>query len=455
MSGIDIPSELERYLRERPSVGIVLGLLQGSEITSVFSAGTTHVGHTTAPDVDSVFRIASMTKSFTAAAVLLLRDRGMLRLDDPASTYLPWLPQREVSIRDLLTMNAGYPTDDPWGDRHEPTALDDFDALVAAGVATIRDPRSGFEYSNLSYALLGRLITMVSGRAYTDFVTQELLLPLGMTASTFDHRLIPSAHVAQGHHETAAGFVVEPQTLPGAFSPMGGLHSSVRDLSKWMYGFIAAWHGDADHPLSIASRREMQSPQNFARLVVRADEGSASSLSYGYGLLAEEHSVLGRFVHHSGGYPGFGSHMRWHPETGLGVVALSNRTYAAPVAMCESILLERVAEAAPLVPVDQRLWPRTREAMVVAERLFAAWDDELADKWFAHNMDLDVPRAERRERAGTAAGSTDWQAVPDSLTSRSAAHAKWKLVGPGGEVWVELLMSPDPTPLIQLLTFTA
>ena len=80
-------------------------------------------------------------------------------------------------------MNAGFPTDDPWGDRHEPTALTDFDAMITAGVSMIRDPRTGFEYSNLSYALLGRIITAVTGRAYTDFVTQELLLPIGMTSA--------------------------------------------------------------------------------------------------------------------------------------------------------------------------------------------------------------------------------------------------------------------------------
>lgn len=450
----DIQAEIDRYLVERPSVGIVLALVQGDAITEVFSAGTTHVGRASAPDVDSVFRIASMTKSFTAAAVLLLRDRGQLRLDDPASDYIPWLPQRDITVRDLLTMNAGFPTDDPWGDRHEPTPIEAFDALVADGVSMIRDPRTGFEYSNLSYALLGRMITSITGVEYTAFVTRELLQPLGMRASTYDHRTIPDARVAQGHHDVAGEFVVEPQTLPGAFSPMGGLHSSARDLAIWVAGFLGAWHGNDAHPLSKASRLEMQSPQNFARLVVRSDEGSASSLSYGYGLLAEEHSVLGRFVHHSGGYPGFGSHMRWHPETGLGIIALSNRTYAAPVPLCERILCELVADATPLTPPIDRLWPRTREAMQVAERLFNAWDDDLASSWFAHNMDLDVPRAVRRDAAAKlqqeiGAAESDVHA----LSSRSAAHARWSLRGANGSVWVELLMSPDREPRIQSLNY--
>ena len=453
---LDIQSEIKGYLAERPSVGIVLGLLRNDEITDVFSAGTTRLGTATLPDLDSVFRIASMTKSFTAAAVLLLRDQDRIRLDDPVVEYLPHVPRRDITVRDLLTMNAGFPTDDPWGDRHEPTALTDFDAMITAGVSMIRDPRTGFEYSNLSYALLGRIITAVTGRAYTDFVTQELLLPIGMTSTVYDHRVIPDQHRALGYQELATGFVEQPQTLPGAFSPMGGLHSSVRDLSRWVHGLMSAWHGETEHPLSVASRREMQLPHNFARMVVRTEDdgrATASSMSYGYGLIAEEHSALGRFVHHSGGYPGFGSHMRWHPETGLGVIALSNRTYAAPVAVCERVLFERVAAATPLVPVMDRLWPATKDAMRVAEELLEEWNDAVADTWFAHNMDLDVPRAERRGCVLALATSSRREAA--SITSRSAAHARWTVTGERGTVVVELLMSPDPDPRIQQLTYTA
>lgn len=457
MTGTTIAAELEQFLRERPSVGIVVGLIDGGSISEVHAAGTTHLGTQRLPDVDSVYRIASMTKSFTAAAVLLLRDRGQLGLDDAVSDFLPWMSPRNVTVRDLLTMNAGFPTDDPWGDRHEPTALQDFDALVASEVPTIRDPRTGFEYSNLSYALLGRVISAVSDDSYPEFVTRELLRPLGMTSTVFDYREIPGDRRVQGYHETAVGFVEEPQTPPGAFSPMGGLHSSVRDLARWVHGLNGAWQGDEEHPLSIASRREMQSPQNFARLIVRStdDPVTASSLSYGFGLLAEEHSAFGRFVHHSGGYPGFGSHMRWHPDTGLGIVALSNRTYAAPVALCERLFAARVSGATPRHPISEQLWSRTREAMDVAEQLLQSWDDTLADEWFAHNLDLDTPRSERRdtfEALGRRAG--EFTRSPETLQSRSAAHARWSVVGNAGSLWVEVLMSPDPTPRIQHLNVT-
>ena len=115
------------------------------------------------PDELTVFRIASMTKSFTAAAVLLLRDEGALRLGDPAQAYVPELAglgslASAVTIRRLLTMTAGFPTDDPWGDRLQGQPLAEFAEFLAGGVSFAWVPGTRFEYSNLGYAILGRVI---------------------------------------------------------------------------------------------------------------------------------------------------------------------------------------------------------------------------------------------------------------------------------------------------------
>ena len=109
------------------------------------------------PDADTVFRIASMTKCFTAATILLLRDEGRLRLDDPVRRHVPelagWAPptadRGPITIRQLLTMSAGLPTDDPWGDRQQGLPLDRFARLLAAGPTFAWPPGIMFEYSNL------------------------------------------------------------------------------------------------------------------------------------------------------------------------------------------------------------------------------------------------------------------------------------------------------------------
>ena len=129
-----------------------------------------------------------MTKSFTAAAVLLLRDEGTLRLDDPAEEYVPQLTglplpsadSARPTVRNLLQMNAGWPQDDPWADRQ--LYLDDaaIDAITTTGLSYSNPPGTRFEYSNFGYILLGRVIQAASGIPAMQFITERLLEPLGM-----------------------------------------------------------------------------------------------------------------------------------------------------------------------------------------------------------------------------------------------------------------------------------
>ncbi len=405
-------------------------------------------------DISAAFRIASMTKSFTAATVLCLRDEGLLSLDAPIADLLP--PARSIGlppsapplrIAHLLTMTGGFPTDDPWGDRQESLPLPDFDALVAAGLTFCRPPGLEFEYANIGYALLGRVIAQVTGSDYRDVVRERLLDPLGMTASTFD--VTVTSHRIVGRHPTAQGLIDQAEGPSGAFSPMGGLWSTVGDVATWVAFLESAW---ADAPdtgvLSRWSRREMQRPH-----VVAGREADGSIDSYGLGLRISDHAELGRFIHHSGGYPGFGSHMRWHPDTRWGVVALANRTYAPMRDACASALAEIVAEeaadAARVRAVD-RLWPQTEQAMVLAEALLAEWDDAALDAMAAVNLDLDQGRDERRSAwQSLAAGGVVRDGV--SVISRSPAHARWIVATDGGRVELEVLLTGEREPRIQTL----
>ena len=139
-----------------------------------------------------------MSKSFTASAILLLRDAGALALDDPAAQYVPELAgwtygsadAAPVTIRQLLTMTAGFPTDDPWGDRQQGLPITAFDELLAAGVSFNWAPGTRFEYSNLGYAILGRVVTMASGVLYDEFIRTRLLAPLGLGRTGFERRRV-------------------------------------------------------------------------------------------------------------------------------------------------------------------------------------------------------------------------------------------------------------------------
>jgi CubicO group peptidase (beta-lactamase class C family) len=453
-----------KHQQEKKIPGVAYGLIKDGQLVHVKGFGQTVLDSGTCPERSSVFRIASMTKSFTATAILLLRDAGKLRLDDDITIYLPWtdsigVPEfgHPITVRDLLTMNAGFPTDDPWGDRQESLEIETFDDLVSQGLSFTRAPRMGFEYSNLGYALLGRIISVTSGMDYLDFVKSAIHQPLEMSSTTFHQSEVVGEQFVQGYAEFATGFVPEPLTVPGAFSAMGGLLSNVEDMAKWIAGFQSAWNESSTHPLQKWSRREMQEPQRHARTTAFTDPHTnqikSITTSYGYGLLVDDDSLLGRFVSHSGGYPGFGSHMRWHPQSGWGIVALGNRTYAPMMPAASEALNIIVRDHVPAKTYSESdVWFETASAMNAVEELLTNWDNQLADDWFAVNMDLDQPRVERVAAitAVTGTGSTISR-IPGSLSSTTPAHAKWQISSDSGLVEIELLMSPTAPPKIQTL----
>lgn len=446
--------------------GVAYGVVRHGTLVHSGGLGSASLGGP-APDADTVFRIASMTKSFTASAVLLLRDEGALRLDDPLAVHLPVasaLDQRDgpaITLRDLLTMGAGLATDDPWGDRQESLPIPEFDDLVAGGLSACWPNRTAFEYSNTAYALLGRVIEQVSGLDYPTFVRQRLCRPLGMTATAFDPHDVPADRRAEGYRIAADGKPVpEPLVSPGAYSAMGGLLSSVRDLATWIGGFTDAWTAAAPpHPVDRWSRREAQEMARFIA-VEPLPEGGSVAVGYGYGLQAQQHSVLGRIVAHSGGYPGFGSHMRWHPASGWGVVALGNSTYApmhVPVAEALSRIVTMTGAAhgsSPAMVVDP--WPQTIAAMTVAERLLAGDDSVVDDATWSPNMDLDIPRAERlAQLTGIRESLGSWTRDEASVKHPTPARATWTVSGETGAARLEVWMTPERHPRIQKLVVTA
>lgn len=441
--------EFELVQKEKGIPGIAFGLIHNGVLVYSSGVGERIIGGP-APDADSIFRIASMSKSFTAQAILLLRDRGLLSLDDHITQYLPWtstigIPagSAQISIRDVLTMGAGFPTDDPWGDRQENLPLEQFDSLIAAGITFNRNVNTAFEYSNLGYALLGRIISEVSGVRYEDFMKNEIQIPQGMTRSSYFTEYVPEDVRAVGYVKFDAGLIEEPVTSTGAFTPMGGLHSSVRELTSWVAMFQAG-KAEAQVPYRHIQSTLAKAQDDIVERIVTA--------SYGYGLFIEDDSELGRFVSHSGGYPGFGSHMRWHHESSWGIIALGNLTYAPMSVIGAKVMNQIVHLHMKENPKKVVIAPRTIEAMKTVESLLEKWDDTLADEWFAVNMDLDQPRNERRAALEKILeGNLNIERVESSVTSSTLSHAKWSVQSGSKSIEIEMLMSPEKNPRIQKL----
>ncbi|MDX6341989.1 MAG: hypothetical protein QOH87_2127 [Trebonia sp.] len=474
-----VTDEIVRRFHERGGQpAIAYGIVRDGELVHAAGFGQRSLGgpvsDRAAPDERTVFRIASMSKSFTASAILLLRDAGALALDDPAATYVPELAgwvngaadAGPLTIRHLLTMTAGFPTDDPWGDRQQGLPVDSFRALLADGVCFNWAPGTRFEYSNLGYAVLGLVVTAASGVPYDEFIRTRLLAPLRMSRTGFAAEEFGAADLATGYRRGPDGWQELPFDPYGAFAPMGGVFSCVADLATWSAGFAAAFPPDgpgAAHPLSAASRRQMQLPQAVTgwRAPDRIPGGPPAAPSYyGFGLFVDEDPAFGRVVSHSGGYPGFGSNMRWHPATKLAVVALGNGTYSAMYALAELVLRALLTPSpschVALAPAGGP-WPETLAAADAVNALLRDWDDAAADALFTENVALDRPYDERRSDLGllrTRIGAFDVDASR-AAESDTPAQRRWWLFGERGTVAVTIQLNPQrsPAPRVQSLTF--
>lgn len=406
---------------------------------------------------NSLFRIASMTKSFTAAAVLLLRDEGVLRLDAPVGEYAPEFtglrgPTADapmITVRHLLTMSSGLCTDDPWADRHLDISDDDLDLVVLSNPLFAEGPGTSFEYSNLGYGILGRVIHRVSRLRPQAFISERLLKPLGMT-----HTVWESADAPEGT-DVVIGMradVVAPECAPldGGLATMGGLWSTAADLAKWTGFFTDAYPARDDEDAGLlkrSSRREMQCIHTFVESHnVTTSDGTHWNANggYGMGLLINQDKELGEVVGHSGGLPGYGSNMRWVKGTGFGVVALGNATYT-PMAAATRRALDALSAAHVVRKPTVAASPTLTQAGASLVELLLHWEgdkaDEQARSLFADNVEPDSPFAERRDNAA-AMRAKHGELHLSRIEATSAAAGKAIMHSAQGEVTVTFSLSP-------------
>ena len=423
-----------------------------------------------APDLDTVYRIASVSKGFTAATVLRLRDQGVLSLDAPITDFVPVFRQAgkgpqfsPPTVRQLLSMSGGLPTDDPWADRQESITNEELWDFVAGGVYLTTAPGTVFQYSNLGYALVGQVVEAVTGRRFHDVATEEILKPLGLTSTGYEVTVVPNERLARGYRRGLDDWVPVPYAGPGAFSCIGGLFSSARDLQKWVNWLATALtdeHDDGDI-LSPASRREMQ---QIVTAITGGDdlwvgELAGRAVGYGYGLMAEHDKELGQFVAHSGGYPGFSSHIRWHANTGVGVVVLENGTYSGATGTGITMMQTVVKGLGYRVPASTAL----PETVAMAERvteMLHDWSDEATENLFEPNVALDFPYDERRVRINRAIEFIGGLSTPHAIDltrtwSDSPLHLTWEVAGVDGVLDCEIRLSPIVPARIQTFRVSA
>jgi serine-type D-Ala-D-Ala carboxypeptidase/endopeptidase len=332
---IALDADFARWMQESNVPGLVWGVVRDGELIHLRSMGIQEVNAKLPVTANTAFRIASMSKAFTGYAILKLRDEGKLRLDDPVWKHVPQVQKwgADITIADLLFHSAGFVTDDPWGDRQQPMPEAEFTALLNKGVPRNTARGTRFEYSNFGYALLGRIISNNAKVNFSKYVESRVLQPLGMTSTTYEVGKVPAATLAIGYRWEEGAWLREPSMAHGAFGSMGGVVTTGNDYAKWISFLLSGMATQAGGSVSQKTIWEMQRgggfPQARRRPGKSANECKVSAV-YAAGLLAGNDCVLGNVLFHGGGFPGYGSHMLLIPETGTGIFALSNRTYAGP-----------------------------------------------------------------------------------------------------------------------------
>jgi CubicO group peptidase (beta-lactamase class C family) len=312
---------------------------------------------------DTVFRIASVTKTFTAAAVLALRDAGAVRLDDKVSRFLPELatasaPHRDdpaPTLRHLLLHAAGLPRSGPWVTK-EPEYRSTEEEVIEAAQKLVIDPGTRHSYSNLGYAVLGLAVGRVTKTPYRDVVTQRFLGPLGMRSSTYDETKLPGARIARGYVDRAGGgSVVRAAPIAnGAAEGAGGLWSTGNDLARWVRFQLAAWppRDDADRgPLRRATIREGHMGGLDVELVTEpvGDAVAVRARSQGLGWKVERSCAFEHLVEHGGDLGGYRTRLWLAPQRGIGFVLLANAG-STPLDAIARRVLATIADAHGVAP---------------------------------------------------------------------------------------------------------
>ena len=368
-------------LVERHNVpGAAVGIVRDQRLAWFGGFGYADFEAERVPDEHTLYRVGSITKTFTATAIVQLRDAGRLGLDDPLVKHIPEFavarnrfgPVEDVTLRRMLTHRSGLMGEPPlshWETLVFPTMEEILASLPNVEVSI--EPDSAFKYSNLAFSLLGEVVTRVSGRPYVEYVHEEILAPLGMTETAFalDDRL--RAQIATGYNPDifAHPTVPSPHPLIDGMAAAGQLYSSVHDLAKWLAFQLSAYdadapvgahgdgaHGDGAHgraPLRSGSLREMHRP-------LYMEPGWAAGYCLAWMAMRRGDNV---YTGHGGGIHGFITQVLFNAEHRTGAVVLTNGI--SPAGEIAAEVLERVLAADKERQMQRR--PRTRPAAAPEE----------------------------------------------------------------------------------------
>ena len=452
-----------QYSERQHMPGLAYGVVLDGEVVYSGSFGFANLEEKVPATTRSLFRIASMSKSFTALAILQLRDAGKLSLDDAASKYLPEMKKvtylttdaPEITIRHLMTHSAGFPEDNPWGDRQLADSDEELMVLIANGVSFSNVPGVAYEYSNLGFALLGQIVQVVSGMDFRGYTTEYIFEPLGMNNTVWEYDRAPAERLALGYDWVDDAWVNIPLEHHGAFGAMGGLITSIEDFTAYVALHLSAWPPRSDtesRPLKRSSLREMHHPWRFASLMTdfRYPNGrdcpSVRAYAFGLGWMKDCDAKV--MIGHSGGLPGFGSNWTMMPDYGLAVMSFDNRTYGGTstlnLAVLDTILALTGLEPRKL-PVSDILKRRAQQLAAI----LPDWEGAERSGLFAENFFMDNRLKDLVERTKDLYAEAGEIRGLGEIIPVNQLRSTFVLEGKERDIHVFFTLTPEKNPLIQ------
>lgn len=319
---------IEQTRNEHRIPSIAVGIVRYGELAWFYGCGETQLGNAKPPHEHSTFRVASNTKTFTAAALMIMQEASMLSLDDPLLLHIPEFTAanpsagnlEDVTLKRLATHYSGLPTEHPatnWDTPRFPHMQEMIERIDE--VETVIPPDSQWKYSNMAYGFLGEVIARLSGKTFQQFIRSELLDPLGMTETTFNLEDVSEANRITGYSPPRPEqdeLRVAPYANLNGLDSAGQLITTVSDLAKWL-AFHMHYTQKPDKNsqlLSTHSMREMMHPAYI-------NEEWSTGQCIGWRATRHSENV---YLGHGGGIHGFGTQTLFHRPSQIGVIVLTN-----------------------------------------------------------------------------------------------------------------------------------
>jgi CubicO group peptidase (beta-lactamase class C family) len=391
-AAIDAIGEDELTTQGLPSLAV--GVVVDGELAYEKGFGAPGGDPKARPDADTVYRIGSITKSFTASALIALRDDGAVALDDPLTKWIPEAaglvyPTHDtppITLRQLLTHTSGLPRVGKLpGARTDRGPTEEEMLASLAGLPLENPPGTKHVYSNLGFALLGIVVSRAGHAPYREVVTKRILAPLGMTSTVWDQASVPAGRLATAYAKGPLGVPVPtPHWLLGAEDGAGSLYSSVRDMAKYLAFQLSAYpprSAPETGPVRRSSVREAHFNALWDELHVRPARAprkgesavDADAFRYGYGWVVEQTCDLEKLVWHNGGIDGYRTDVAFLPEQGVGVIALTNSSAGAPEPVVKRVLAE-LRRSGGLSKRTPSVSPAFAPVMAKFLDVYNAWD---------------------------------------------------------------------------------